>query len=82
MKNEKELWIIDKYGYAIDKTDGVIHQSCVGDFMYPHEYVLSLTTGAEYYFCNGYDVAEIEDMRQHNCAVAMSYGCNCQCGQH
>ena len=75
------LWIIDRYGYAIDETDGVTHRTSEGDFMFPHEYILSIT-GVEYYPCNGYDVAEIADVVRHNCAVAMGYGANCQCGGH
>ena len=78
---KKELWIIDRFGYAIDKTDGVTHKTREGDFMYPHEYFLSVT-GVEYYPCHGYNVVAVDDIVRRNCAVAMGYGANCQCGQH
>lgn len=74
-------WIVDSCGYAIVKYSHE-GQTTEGDFMFPHEFMVGID-GCNYYPCNGYSVAEIEDPRKNDCAVAMNL-CDfrCQCGQH
>jgi hypothetical protein len=74
--------ILDKFGYAIDETDGVVFTAPEGDFMEGHQFVAT-PRGGTYFFCNGYSVADVVDWDRHNCAISMDYGMDhCQCGQH
>jgi len=75
-------YIVDRYGYIVAESDGVLKHTACGDEMYPHDYYTDIA-GAEYYPCNGYDCRDIEYPESWNCETALHQGASfCYCGEH